>query len=184
MSTAIASFFSKYGIWIAVPGFFIGAGLLIYFIIGVIKLVDRAKIFSVPLLEHQIIEFPEAREVILWGEGPLLSRRFAKLDFVLTSEDGTPLDGHNIWIHSSSSGLSRGRIDLKSFQIPSPGRYRLEIHGLGEPQDNDAEYQLVFMKPHRMKTISYILGIILSAFILVGSIVLFFLSLFLPKSSG
>jgi hypothetical protein len=185
MGSAIASFFSKYGIWMAVPGFFVGAGLLIYFIKGVVKVGDRARMFSVPLLEQQLIEFPEAREVILWGEGPLFSSRFAKLDFELKSEDdGIPVEGHTIWIHSSSSGLSKARIDLKRFHIPRPGRYRLEIQDLGEPRENDAGHQLVFMKPHRMKTIAYILGIILSAFIFIGSIVLFFLSLLLPKAQS
>jgi hypothetical protein len=140
--------------------------------------------FSVPLLEHQVIEFPEAREVVLWGEGPRFTSRFAKLDFALKSEDGTPVEGHTIWIHSSSSGLSKAKIDLKRFQIPRPGRYRLEIQGLGEPRENNSEHQLVFMKPHRTKSIAYILGIILSAFIFIGSLVLFFLSLLLPKSSG
>jgi hypothetical protein len=178
------SIFSKYGIPIAVPCFFVGIILLIYFIAGVIKVVDRARILSVPLLEHQIVEFPEARKVILCGEGPRFTSRFAKLDFVLKTEDGTPVDGRTIWIHWRNSGISKVRIELKSYQIPRAGRYRLKIQGLGDPHDNDAEHQIVFMKPHLIKSIGYIIGIILSALLFIGSMVLFILSLLFPRSSA
>jgi hypothetical protein len=184
MSTSLSSIFSKYGTTIAVPCFFIGVVLLIYFIAGVIKLVDRSRIFSVPLLEHQIIEFSEAQKVILCGEGPRFTRRFAKLDFVLKTDDGTPVDGRTIWIHSRSSGISKVRVELKSYQIPRAGRYRFEIQGLGESRDNDAEHRIVFMKPHLFKTVGYVIGIVFSALLFIGSIVLFFLSLLLPKSSA
>src|SRR4030042_6981978 len=107
MSSSLASLFSKYGIQVAVPGFFIGAVLLIFLIVGVIKVVDRARIFSVPLLEHQLIEFPEAREVILCGEGPRFTSRFARQGFVVKSKDGTPVESHPTLFHATTSGISK-----------------------------------------------------------------------------
>jgi len=182
MSATLSAFFSKYGMYVAIPGFLLGLGLLIYFITSVIKLVDNSRILSVPLIERQLIEFPEARKVILCGEGPRFTRRFAKLEFLLKMEDGSSIDGRTIWIHSLISGISKVRIDLKSFQIPRPGCYWLEIQGLKESSDSDTEHRIVFMKPYLFRTIGYILGILFSAFLFIGSLVLFFLNLFFMKN--
>ena len=183
MSSSIASFLSKYGIWIAMSGFFFGAGLLIYFIVGVVKTVNRARMFSVPLLEHQIIEFPEAREVILCGEGPRFTSRFARLNFVIKTEDGDLIDSHSTLFHATTSGISKVRVELRSFQIPRPGGYHFEIQKLGEIRPTDTKHQIVFMKPHLFTTVRYVIGILLSAMLLIGSIVLFFLSLLLQRSN-
>lgn len=184
MSVLRCSFFQNYGMYIAIPGFLLGFGLLIYFITNVVKLVDNARIFSGPLIERQLIEFSEARKVILCGEGPRFTRRFAKLEFLLNMEDGSPINGRTIWIHSLISGISKVRIDLKSFQIPKPGRYWLEIQGLGELSDSDAEHRIVFMKPYLFQMLGYIFGIIFSALLLVGSMVLFFLNLLSMKNKA
>ncbi len=184
MSASLSSFFSKYGMYIAIPGFLLGCALLIYFITSVVKLIDNARIFSVPLIKRQLIEFPEARKVILCGEGPRFTRRFAKLEFLLNMEDGTPINGRTIWLHSLISGISKVRIDLKSFQIPRPGRYWLVIQGLEESFDSDAEHRIVFMKPYLFQMIGFIFGIIFSALLFVGSMVLFFLNLLFMKNKA
>lgn len=182
MTALLSSFLSKYGMYLAISGFLLGLGLLIYFITSVVRLIDSARIFSVPLIERQLIEFPDAREVILCGEGPRFTRRFAKLDFRLKMEDGTPIDGRTIWIHSLTSGISKVRIDLKSFQIPRAGRYWLEVEGLGETPESDEEHRVVFIKPYLFQTIGYIIGIIFSVFLFIGSVVLFFLNLLFTKN--
>ena len=86
------SYIYRNGLWISVPLFIISVALLGYFILSVIRVVRQAHLFSVPVIEQQEIELTEAGRVILCTQGPLLSFRFAKLDYELTG-GGIPIEG-------------------------------------------------------------------------------------------
>jgi hypothetical protein len=139
--------------------------------------VSQAHILSVSLLDQQDIEFAEAGRVVLCIEGPRFTRRFAHLHYELSAYDGTRLRGRTIWFRLLTSGVSKVRLELKSYQIPQPGRYRLWIQGLGTGWTADAKHRIVFMRPHLARSIGYIIGILLAGGLLIGSIVLFFLRL-------
>jgi len=171
------SYIYRNGLWISVPLFIVSAALLCFFILGVIRGVRQAHLLSVPLLEQQEIHFAEEGQVILCTQGPLLSRRFAKLDYELTGDSGMPLQGRTTWFHSRTSGLSWVRMEVKSYRIPMPGRYLLRVKGLEPGTAADGEHQIVFMKPHLARSIGYVIGIVLSGVLFIGSIVLFFLRL-------
>ncbi len=174
------SFFSylyRNGIWISVPLFFIAVALLVYFILSVIRVVRQAYLFSVPVIEQQEIEFHEEGRVVLCTQGPLLSFRFAKLDYELIGKNGMPVEGRTTWFHSRTSGLSWVRMEVKSYRIPMPGWYTLRIKGLEPGSTADPEHQIVFMRPHLGRSIGYVIGIVLGGVLFIGSIVLFFLRL-------
>ncbi len=180
------SFFSylyRNGLWISVPLFFIAAALLVYFILSVIRVVGQAHLFSVPVIEQQEIEFTNAGRVILCTQGPLISFRFAKLDYELTG-DGIPVEGRTTWFHSRTSGFSWRRMEIKSYRIPRPGRYILRIKGLDPGVKPDSEHQIVFMRPHLGRSIGCVIGIVLGGVLFIGSIVLFFLRLSKGVASG
>lgn len=172
-----ASAFLRNGVWISLPLFCISAALLGLCIRNVIRVVRRAYIVSVPLLEQQEIEFAEAGGVVLCGEGPRFTTRFAKLAYELSADDGTPIKGRTAWFHASTSGASRVRMELKRYRIPKPGRYVLRIQGLGTVRADNAEHRIVFMKPHLAQSMGYVVGIVLAGGLLIGSIVFFGLSL-------
>jgi hypothetical protein len=86
---SILSYIYRNGLWISVPLFILSVALLAYFILNVIRVVKQAHLRSVPLLEQQEIEFAEEGRVVLCTQGPLLSFRFANLDYELTG-DGIP----------------------------------------------------------------------------------------------
>jgi hypothetical protein len=167
------SYIYRNGLWIAVPLFLISAALLGFFILNVIRAVKQAHLLSVPLLEQQEIEFAEAGRVVLCTQGPLLSTRFAKLDYELTG-DGVPIEGRTTWFHSKTSGFSWVRMEMKAYKLPRPGRYILRIEGLQPRSTPDSEHQIVFMKPHLARSIAYVIGIVLTGLLFIGSIVLFF----------
>ncbi len=177
------SYIYRNGLWISVPLFFIAVALLIYFILSVIRVVRQAHLFSVPVIEQQEIEFHEEGRVVLCTQGPLLSFRFAKLDYELIGDNGMPVEGRTTWFHSRTSGFSWVRMEVKSYRIPMPGRYVLRIKGLKPASTADPEHQIVFMRPHLAKSIAYVIGIVLAGLFFVGSIVLFFLRL-LSKDGG
>jgi hypothetical protein len=178
-SMAFLDFLYRNGLWISVPLFAVGLGLLISSIKNVIRLRVEKQILSVSLVEQQHIEFGEAGRVVLCIEGPLFTNRFAKVEFELRAGDGTPLKGRTTLFHARSSTFSSIRMEMKSYEVPMPGSYELRMLNLGMPQPKDKEHQVVFMKPHLAQTIIYIVCIILSSFICIGSIVLFLLRLLL-----
>jgi hypothetical protein len=170
------SYIYRNGLWISIPLFIISAALLAYSILNVIRVVRQAHLLSVPLVEQQKIEFTEAGRVLLCTQGPLLSFRFAKLDYELAG-DGLPIEGRKTWFRSRTSGLSWVRMEVRSYRIPRPGRYVLRIKGLEPGSTTDPEHQIVFMKPHLAHSIGWVIGIVLAGSIIIGSIVLFFLRL-------
>jgi hypothetical protein len=180
MTTLSALF--RNGPWIWVPLFCISVALLGYLIRNVIRLVRQAHIFSVPLREQQEIEFTEAGRVVLCGEGPFFSVRFARLDFELSTDAGTAVKGRTAWFHARTSGFSRVRIELKSFVIPRPGRYLLRVLRMSTVQEADAEHRIVFMRPHLIKSLGYVIGIILAAGLMIASIVFFGLGVVSSRS--
>ena len=151
----------------------VAALLLVLSIRSVVRLVKEAKILSVALVEEQTIEFRDAGKVILSMEGPQFTTRFARLSYELTTDDGAPVEGRTAWFRARTTGVSWVRMELKSYEIPRPGRYVLRVEGLGEPQERDAQHHLVFMRPHLYASIAYILGIILSFGVFVVSLVFF-----------
>ena len=155
------------------PLFIISVALLGYFILSVIRVVRQAHLFSVPVIEQQEIELTEAGRVILCTQGPLLSFRFAKLDYELTG-GGIPIEGRTTWFHAKTSGFSWVRMEVKTYRIPMPGRYLLRIKGLDPGSIADSKHQIVFMRPHLARSIGYVIGTVLTGLLSIGSIVLFF----------
>jgi hypothetical protein len=173
---SVLTWIYRNGIWIAPPVFVIAAALLIFFILIVVRVVKQAHLLSVPLVAQQEIEFAEPGRVVLCTQGPLLSRRFAGLDYELAG-NGIPIEGRTTWFHSKTSGFSWVRMEAKSYKIPWPGRYTLRIKGLEPGIATDPEHQIVFMRPHLARSIGCVVGIVLSGILFIGSIVLFFLRL-------
>jgi hypothetical protein len=177
------SYIYRNGLWVAVPLFVISAALFCFFLLNVIRAVRQAHLLSVPLLELQEIEFASEGRVVLCTQGPLLSTRFAKLDYELTG-DGVPIEGRTTWFHSKTSGFSWVRMEMKAYRIPKPGRYILRIKGLEPGSIPDSDHQIVFMKPHLARSIGYVIGIVLTGLLFIGSIVLFFLRLVSKEGSA
>jgi hypothetical protein len=163
-------------LWIAPPLMCIAALALGLFIRSEVRLVKEAKILSVPLVAEQDVEFPEAGRVVLCMEGPRLSRRFAGLDYELTT-DGAPVEGRTAWFHATTTGVSRARMELRVYEIPHPGRFVLRVWGLGAAQERDVEHRLVFTRPHLAQAVGYIIGMIVSFGVFMVSLVFFVLRL-------
>jgi hypothetical protein len=166
----------RYGIWISIPVFVGSTALVIRSIINVVRVIRQSQILSVPVVEEQEIEFPHAGEVILCEQGPHLSTRFAHLDYELT-KDGVSVPGRRTLGHSKTSTLSWVRVNIKTYRLPTPGRYVLRITGLEPSASDDTRHSVVFMQPTLAKSLPFILGIVFGSLLFVGSIVLFFMRL-------
>ncbi len=174
---AVLSILYKYGIWISIPAFIISVFLLVKCIAGVIRTGREAQLFSVPLRDRQEIEFTEAGRVVLCMEGPLLSRRFAKLKYELTGPDGMAVESRMVLFRMRTTGFSKARLELKTYDIAYPARYVFEIEGLGAERPSDADHRMVFTRPHFARTMAYVLGIVFAAMLTIGSFVFFLMRL-------
>ena len=174
---AFLSFIYKYGIWISIPAFIFFVILLVICITGVVRTGRQARLFSVPLLDRQEIEFTNAGRVVLCMEGPMLSRRFAKLKYDLTGPDGMAVKSRIALFRATTTGLTKARMELKVYEIAYPGRYVFEIRGLEGEKPSDSEHRMVFMRPHLARSMVYVIGIVFAGIFIIGSIVLFFLRL-------
>ena len=164
-------------LWITAPLMCVSGLLLGLFIRNVVHLVRDSKVLSVPLVEQQTIELPEAGSLVLCAEGPRFSRRFAHLAYELSTEHGAPVEGRTTLFHATTSGISTARREERVYEIPHPGRYVLRVRNLGAHQPKDSEHRLVFVRPHLGQSTGYVIGIVFSAMTFIASLVFFLLRL-------
>ena len=173
----IFDFLYRNGIIIAPPLFVSSAALLAICIVGLVRLGDRSRLCTLPCVEQQMVQLSDTGWVDLSLEGPRLSSRFSELAFELLSPEGTRMSSRSSWFHARTSGMSTVRMELVSFQIRSAGQYTLRIRTLGTALDEHARHRVVLSKPHLPRMVGYVLGVVLSAALLIGSVVLFILRL-------
>ncbi len=156
-------------IWLGVPVMLAAAAGLWLSIAGVLAVMRKAHLFRTPLAASQEVEFSEAGRVVLNIEGPMLSRQFAGARFELRSKDGEPVEGRRVWLRGRSSGFTKARMELMSYDIPRPGRYVLTMTG----REINPGHAVVFMRPHGGAMAVRVLGIVLSSVVLIASLVFF-----------
>lgn len=171
------SFLDRHWTTIAIPVMVAAAAALISLILGLVATVRQSLILRVPLAGRQEIQFAEPGAVILNMEAPRFSTRFAHLEFELTGIGGDTIQGHRRLVRSRTSGVTLVQVALLSYDIPRPGRFLLTVRGLDAPRPGDERHSIVFTRPIGLKTVGLIVGIILSAGILITSLVFFVLRL-------
>src|SRR5512138_2794422 len=103
----LLTFLYKNGLWLSWPIFGSGIFLLCFCIVTVVRLGDKNRICSLPLVAEQTVEFAEAGQAILWLEGPKFTTRFGGLSFELTGAEGPSLKGRMALFRQGSSGFSK-----------------------------------------------------------------------------
>lgn len=163
--------------WLGVPIILGALAALGFLIRGVITVARKAQLFRVPLAETQEVRFAEAGPVVLCIEGPRFSTRFARVGFELRSPAGEKVSSHPNLFRAHTSGVSKARMEMKTFQIPRPGIYILQMTSLGPPRERDGEHAVVFMRPHLFEVMARVLGIVLAGILFIASLVFFLMRL-------
>jgi len=100
-----------------------------------------------PLVARQELRIDVAGPVVLHGEGPHLTRRFAGLTFRLADRaTGQRVPARRVWMRTTTAGRSRVRLALMRFDLERPGVYRLDVDGLA-PTADDAACAVVVTPP-------------------------------------
>jgi hypothetical protein len=173
------AFFGRQMVWLFLAVSCLSAVFLGFFIRGIIRLVRQSLIVSVPLLAEQEVEFPDAGRVVLCIEGPLFTRRFARLGYELRAGAGAVVSGQPALFRARTSGFSTVRMELKVYEIPRPGLYFLRVSGLADANVPDSRERIVFMRPHLGRSVGYVIGIVLSAGFFITGLVFSLLCLVL-----
>ncbi|TCJ11600.1 hypothetical protein EZJ19_15105 [Parasulfuritortus cantonensis] len=177
MSQSVFTTVYRYWNWIGIPVLLVAAVVLWLTITDLIAVVKRSYLFSVPLASRQDIQFAEPGRVTLSMEGPRFTTRFGNANFELRDAAGVVVAGRPSLMRLRSSGMTTVRMELLSFDIPRPGRYTLDITGLGEPREGDDKHAVVFQRPALAPIIIHVVGIVLSAGLFITSLVFFILRL-------
>lgn len=177
MSRGLALGLYRHWILLGTPLIFLAAFGLWTTITGVIAVSRKARLFSVPLDAAQEISFDEAGRVALSMEAPRFSRQFAGVRFELYGLDGLRVAARPSLLRQHTMGLGTVRVELSTFDIPHPGRYRLVITGLDPAGSREPGHAVAFTRPHTVQTAAYVAGIALSAAVLITSLVLLILRL-------
>ena len=148
-------------------------GLLVRAVLGTLR---SARLCDVALLERQEVEFPAAGRVVLCMEGPRFTPRFRKLGYELRLPGGAPVAGRPILYRTVTSGVSKARVTLRSFDLPFAGRYQLSIRGLEPPDVGAPQHRIVFMRPHLARSVMLVVGITLASMLAIASLVFFLLA--------
>lgn len=165
----------RLALWITPVTFALGVFLVVQTISGLVRTGRRARVATVPLATRQQVLLPEAGAYVLTMEGPLFTRP-PQLTYALVGPDGATVRQRPILFRTSSSGLSRGTLQLRRFEVTAPGRHVLVVEGLGQ-HPREAECPLLFERPHGAATVAWIVGIVGAAAVVIGSLVTFFLRL-------
>jgi hypothetical protein len=169
--------------WLLAVLFLLSVAALTAIIRAVMLTVRAARLCAVPLRPQQEIEFSASGKVVLCMEGPRFTPRFRALDFELGPTGGAPLADHRILFRTVGSGVSQARMTLRSYRLPMPGRYQLDIHGL-DPQYVDAPgHTVVFMRPHLAQTVLFVVGITLASALAIVSLVFLLLAV-IPNAAA
>jgi hypothetical protein len=174
---AFLEFIWRYGVWVAVPAFFLALFMLGWCIWSMIRIERASQLARFPLAERQTVVFKEPGRAMLCVEGPLLTTRFGRLCYELLGENGVPVSGRGFLFRQTTSGITTVRRAERLFDFPRAGNYTLVVSGLGEPKAGDERHALSFKRPFLHWALLCILGIILSAGLTIGSLVLFLMKL-------
>lgn len=178
---AFFSFLYRHGLWVGPLAFAAGVFCLGQCIAGLVRTSRQARLVAAPFVANQEVDLPEAGPVVLAMETPIFSGPvllpFRGLEFELLGPDGAPAPRRTTF-HGTTKGFSRSTTDLREFDVALPGRHRLQVQGLGDYRGKAEDVRLLLSRPHFGRSLALVLGVVGTAVVTIGSVVLFFLRLF------
>jgi hypothetical protein len=157
---------------------------LVFVIAAAVRLIGRSVVARTPVTGEHALDLPGPGGYALHLEGPMFSSMpggpFVQLPGVhiggpqLALRDeatGAPVELRAPLLPTRSSGFSRARHEIRTFNVPRTGRYVLASSGVDLARDwSDREF--VVTRPYGFKLLFLILTGIASLFALMGGLAL------------
>ena len=156
--------------FISLPALLVALGALGFSIRGLLGLLRGKAVSTVPLRAQSTIAIPSAGTYDLSVSGQLGTTDFAGVDFQVHDESGTAVHMRSVVMRVSRTSMSgRSTLQLRKFDAPHPGNYILTVTGIRE--EPDPGNSIIIGRPAGIALVGWILGIVLSGTLLIGSIV-------------
>lgn len=177
---------SRSWLLLTIPVALAALALLSLTALSLLRTVRGSVIASVPIREEQQVTINSGGSFALNLEGPVFTSRPANLRFALSgAEPGTEIALNPILFRTDVSSMSRSRVELYSFAIPSPGDYTLRVEGI-DPSTDYSNLAILITRQYRAALVLHVLALVALGAALTGSLVVSGLVLggksFVPES--
>ena len=164
-------------LWISVPIFLLGLTLTPVLIVRLIKIVTGNDIATVPLLPEQLVDLKPGKlaliaesPTLLFSKGQLPSTTFSRLKYELCRHpERTPVQLNAVSFGATTSGYSKARLSLYTFELNDGGPFQLNIAGLSDTETED-DLKLVFAYAKHGNLAATIVGLVFAAIATMGGL--------------
>ena len=158
-------------LFLTIPVAIAALALLSWTAVSLLRTVRGSVVATIPIRPDQHVAIDATGDLALNLEGPLGALLPTKLHFALSSADGaTRIPLASIAFRTEVTSMSRSRIELYGFTIPTPGDYVLRIDGIDSSVDYSA-CAIIIARQYGVSLVLHILALIALGVALIGSIV-------------
>jgi hypothetical protein len=162
---------SRNWLFLTAPIAIAALALLAWTVASLLRTVRGSVVMSVPIRAEQKLAFDADGDFALNLESPIGVLRPIKLRYALTTADGaTRIPLPPIAFRTDVTSMSRSRLELYRFTLPSRGDYILHIDGIDPAVDYGA-FTIVIARQYGFALVLHILVLIALGVALIGSIV-------------
>jgi hypothetical protein len=163
---------SRSWLLLTIPVALAALALLAYTVSSLLRTVRGSVVASAPIRAEQQVTMNGSGDFALNLEGPVFTARPANLRFALSSsQTGTPIALSPIAFRTDVSSMSRSRVELYAFTIPSPGAYTMRVEGI-DPSVDYANHAILITRQYRGALVLHVLALVALGAALIGSIVI------------
>jgi hypothetical protein len=162
---------SRSWLFLTIPVALAALALLSRTALSLLRTVRGSVIASVPIRAEQQFTINSSGAFALNIESPVLTTRPATLRFALSSAaSNSPIALLPIAFRTDVSSMSRSRIELYSFTIPSPGAYALRVDGI-DPSTDYSRHAILITRQYLGALVLHVLALVALGIALIGSLV-------------
>jgi hypothetical protein len=161
-------------VWLiaTVPGALVGAALLVVAIRGVVRAMRVETLARLRVVDEQAVAIAKAGPVVLSVQGPHFTTKFGSLSFTVRDADGRGVPTSMIVMRAHKTSLGgTTTLTLRRFAAERPGTHALRVGGI-DPSTDYADCAILLTTPTSALLPLWIVGIVASAGLFVGGVVL------------
>ncbi len=156
--------------WLAltVPLLALSVWLVVRTALSLTRRVRSSVVARAPLSERQSLTLPDSGSYDLFVEGRRMSRDFGGLDFAMSDREGRAVPMSGVAARTVVNGVSRVRLQLRSFHLSSPGVVTLTIAGI--KPGSDPGNRIVIGRPFTGALVSHVVALVALGLLTIASL--------------
>jgi hypothetical protein len=158
---------------VAIIGVLLFGAALIWIVSRLVRSTRADVQATLPLAPEQEVKLPALGEVLLMVEAPRFAKDYTGFQFELVEKKtgrATRVGYHVMQNQGAVYGVKTMRVPFERVTLPQAGTYLIRAHGLQAGKDYSA-YRVVLSRPFMSRLVFQIVGIILCAGGMLGSLI-------------